>query len=129
MTIPSPIPSLSIKSIQTLSPTPPDSIEYMRAFSILIEGTEYSLVEILLETICTAASHKSLSFAGNSNASTPCSRAKAAPFRSTILSIATDIFVPLPRETETRFSKGIIFQSEHLTSIQGIIPIKEIASS
>ena len=66
---------------------------------------------------------------GSRTASTPCCRANAAPFRSISLDIAAANLVPLPEAAATRFSRGIMVQSEPLTRTHGTMPIRERASS
>ena len=66
---------------------------------------------------------------GMTIASTPCSRANATPWISISSEIDTATLVPLSDAAATIFSRGIIFQSEHLIITQGTSPTSDIASS
>ena len=129
--IPSPGASLSIRSTQSLSPTPPDSTESTVAVDSSLEVGSASSSSVLVDANSLAAAQRvSESVSGGSKmASTPCSSAKAAPGRSTSSEMAAATRVPLPEAEATMFSSGIIVQSEHLTRIHGTIPTRERASS
>ena len=97
-----------------------------------ISGTFSSLLtEIFSLATIFADNHRegAISSGGMTIASTPCSKAKATPWTSISSDIDTAILVPLLEAAATIFSKGIIFQSEHLSITHGTIPIREIASS
>ncbi len=129
--IPSPGASLSIRSTQSLSPTPPDSTESTVAVDSSLESGSPSSSPVPAEAHSLAADQRASesTSGGSRTASTPCSRAKAAPGRSTSFEMAAATRVPLPTAAATMFSSGIIVQSEHRTRIQGTIPTRERASS
>ena len=79
--IPSPGASLSIRSTQSLSPTPPDSTESTVAVDSSLEVGSASSSSVLVDANSLAAAQRvpeSVS-GGSKTASTPCSSAKAAP--------------------------------------------------
>ncbi len=81
--IPSPEESLSIKSTQSLSPTPPDSMAMTVAVEISL-GVCSTWPETVSEVNALAAAQRASEpdSGGSRTASTPCCSANAAPGRS-----------------------------------------------